>query len=177
MTDTVSTRRTGEIVPLTDNDLRAIDNFDAAFRFIEDNYGDIQDISGVLGTGFTLLKSDDKARLLGMPFIIIEYRFHDGDFGDADFVAVHLVTKDNGKYIITDGSTGIRAQLQQLAADTGRFGGIVVHGGLRVSEYDTCAVKNCNLPRKASQNPCPSCGDESEKRGKGETYYISTDSE
>ena len=95
-------------------------------RFTDDQLAEIQsfndlsalfDAEGVTvdsledyGTGFEVVESKDQ--LIGKPFIILEWRFNDGDYGV--FVSALLVTEDNRKMILNDGSSGIRAQLESV---------------------------------------------------------------
>lgn len=90
------------------------------------------------GTGFNVV---DKSRLVGVPFRILEWKENDGgDYGT--FVSVLLVTGNNEKIVINDGSTGVAEQLHKVAERRiakGRalpFAGLDVPRGLRVSEYD-----------------------------------------
>jgi hypothetical protein len=97
------------------------------------------------GSGFSVV---DKATLVGVPFLVIEWRFNTGSYGgseDADgvFVSVTAVTKANDKVIFNDGSTGICAQLQMVTegrvakgiATDKAHAGLVCEKGLSVSQY------------------------------------------
>lgn len=88
------------------------------------------------GDGFTLL--DDKSRLLGTPFVITNGRLHDGDFGT--FAILHVVTLSEngeitGRYIVNDGSTGIRDQWQEISAKIAPGAVVMCRHGLRKSDY------------------------------------------
>jgi hypothetical protein len=77
----------------------------------------------------------DKADLVGVPFMIVDIRVNPkGEFGE--FVSVCGLVEDPDKrpFVINDGSTGLAEQAKGLVAD-GRKAGILVRGGLRVSEY------------------------------------------
>jgi hypothetical protein len=91
--------------------------------------------SGEYGDGFSLLK--DKNALCGVPFLILSQKFHDGDFSKA-FVVLHVVTKHNEKFIIVDGSTGIRDQVELWSnqSKTGHIMGTIVENGLTRSDYE-----------------------------------------
>jgi hypothetical protein len=125
-------------------DLRDIKSFDDAMALAAQTLGaeSIVDASDVLGNGFTILQKSDKDRLIGMPFIILSYDFHIGDFGTTEdggngyYVSIMLVTKDGGRYILNDGGTGIYAQLDEHNGRSQTPGGLVVNGGLRKSEYE-----------------------------------------
>lgn len=90
------------------------------------------------GTGFKVV---DKATLVGQPFLIIEWRFNDGDFGGRQFVSVAAVTKDDRKVIFNDGGTGVCKQLAtvtQQRRDRGHRNpqaGLLVESGLTATSY------------------------------------------
>jgi len=76
----------------------------------------------------------DKDELLGVPFLVLDYGFHVGDYGDEGFVSVSAITDKNRKIVFNDGSSGIRAQLRELEAKGIRTA-IICKAGLRKSEY------------------------------------------
>lgn len=101
-----------------------------------------------LGDGFQLL--DDKDRLIGIPLIVMEWSFNDGDFGE--FVSARIVASFGGdafgRYIINDGSTGFYRQMREFTDDrierakvgdfqSDPYAGLVVRKGLRKSTYMT----------------------------------------
>src|SRR5260221_13764104 len=53
----------------------------------------------------------DKSMLCGVPFLIVAVKMNVGDNGD--FVTLLVLTKSGDRYIVNDGSTGIRDQLTQ----------------------------------------------------------------
>ena len=75
----------------------------------------------------------DKDALIDVPFIITKWTFRDGDFGP--YVAALVITKDDEKFVVTDGSTGIFVQLQALHAE-GKSGGVFCPKGIRRSDYE-----------------------------------------
>lgn len=80
-----------------------------------------------------------KDALIGTPFIILEYGFTASDqYGQGkEFSWVRAMRMDNGERIaFADGSTGIYAQLRDLADKTDQYGGVMCRNGLRVSRYD-----------------------------------------
>ena len=89
----------------------------------------------------------DKRDLLGVPFIIADFRFLTGDYGE-DCVAVRAMTQDNVRIVFTDGSTGIRTQLKHYQQVKHRNGGIVCPNGLRVSEYEYTDPEGKTKPAK-----------------------------
>lgn len=157
----------------TDKELRSVGSFDDALALIQREYGDVVSVTEHLGNGFALLQRDQKAKLVDVPFLILHIRFSEGDYSDDGFVTMAVVTGKGERFILNDGSTGIRDQLFELVANNpGRYGGYQVPGGLRVSVYDTCF--GCGKPRPDAQEVCAGCGDTSTKRAPGETYYLNT---
>ena len=127
---------TGEITkrPFSDDELRNIESLDSLRALLGDKIGQATD----LGSGFAVLDSDDKRRLVGVPLMFVFWTFNDGDNGE--FVSAHVVQFDragkiNGKFIINDGSTGILAQLKEYSERTGSQRGLFVEKGLRASDY------------------------------------------
>lgn len=156
----------------SDDQMRAISSFDEAMAFVEQEYGTIHEIADYIGNGFTVLAPGRKSDLIGKEFIVIDWRVNDGDYGLYASLAV-VVREGNAKWIVNDGSSGIGSQLKQLTAEKGITGGLRVPGGLRVSEYDTCA--ECDRPRSPSEEACPHCGDALNRpRHKGSTFYLDT---
>lgn len=153
-----------------DNQLREVTTFDDAVALAVQAYGNVQSITEFeLGNGFKLVRDEDKDRLIGVTFIILHYAFNEGDFNE--FASCVLVTQ-NGDRLIFNGGVAIVDQLRDIAEGTGRYGGILVQHGLRKSEYKTCT--KCGKPRKPSATVCEECGDTSEKRASGATYYLDT---
>lgn len=152
--------------------LRSIVSFDDAAALTAEVHGNIVAAAEELGDGFTLIKDEDKARLVGLPLIFMQWSFHDGDFG-SQFVAARVVARNHdgsaSKYILNDGSTGICETLKKYTDNTGRTGGLYARHGLRASEYMYC---------EACQTVAPKVGDEAHrtagKHKKAATYYIDT---
>jgi hypothetical protein len=113
----------------TDDMYRDIKSLQDALTLARETYGEPQDVSEVLGNGFNVLPTADKGRLVGVPFLIMEWRFYQGDQGEA--VALMLVTEQGEKLIVNDGSTGIREQLKSLPRKP-----VIVRRGLVCSDYD-----------------------------------------
>jgi hypothetical protein len=158
---------------MEDDALRGVDSFAAALALAEQTYGDVLSFSGEMGNGFRILQ--DKAQLVSVRCLFLNWRFSEGDFGV--FVSAAVVTEDGSKYIVNDGSTGMYADLMEYSARTGRFGGMVADNGLRVSEYATCT--GCNSPRPSRVEVCTNtlhngsvCGDTDTGRGLSTTYYV-----
>lgn len=114
---------------LTDDDLANIVNFDDAIRALAALNLDAADSMADYGTGFEVV---DKEKLIGIPFIILQWAFHQSDLNDDGFVAAHVVTADGRKCIITDGSTGVCAQLRTVTEKREKAGKQNTHGALHV---------------------------------------------
>lgn len=126
--DTAVMRGTG----LSDEELRMVESFDDVVRMTG---GQVANIADEMGDGFSVL--DDKMRLIGAEFIIVKYGEHESEKSDGGkFTTIHVVTKEGGKYIVNDGSTGIHAQMSEKFGPDGEpFKFLYVPRGLRVSEY------------------------------------------
>lgn len=153
--------------PIPDDDaLRGITNIEDAIAIASAQWGQISDYAEEYGTGFTVL--EDKNALVDKPFLALAWRINEGDFGG--FVSMIAVTQEGGKFIVNDGGDGIFRQLYNVTANEGRNGGLWVSGGLRRSEYSTCA--NCDRPRRPSEAECMVCSDKNEARHRASTYYL-----
>lgn len=73
-----------------------------------------------------------KGRLVGVPLIIVDWRSSPGRFGK--MYSLRVVTKNNERLVIVDGSTGIAAQMDAVVK-SGYTGAIGCPNGLRVSRY------------------------------------------
>lgn len=87
---------------------------------------------------------EDKAHLVGVPFVGLRWRFNAGDAGE--FVSLEVITEDGRRLIINDGSTGIYRQLKRLTDETGRTTGIACKKGLRRSDYTYTDEKGESRP-------------------------------
>lgn len=158
----------GWLEPWEAEDLAGIESWDDAVALIELRYGALEDVADVLGDGFTLIQN--KAKLVDVPMLLLNWRLQKGDFGP--FVTVHAFAKNPAndfkpwKVIFNDGSRGIADQLAEFTKTRERSGGLRASHGLRVSEYDFC--DDC---RKAAVEEC---GQEGHKTGKASTYYLDT---
>lgn len=113
--------------------LSDIGSFDDALKLAREMYGEAAVVAAadVIGDGFRLL--DNKDQLIEVPFLALAWDFHQGDHGE--FVSVKVVTRDGLKFVLNDGSTGIRDQLMQYSADKSQYGGLFCMKGLRRSDY------------------------------------------
>lgn len=95
---------------------------------------EVASIANVLGNGFGVVS--DKMLLVNRPFVILKYGTHMSEQTGGEFATIHVVTSDGEKWIINDGSTGIKAQLEQIKNEHGTVCPLRVPRGLRVSEYE-----------------------------------------
>lgn len=159
----MATTKDVEKVKFTDAELGALTDFESVGELLKSRGVPFESFEQY-GTGFRVL--DDKSKLIGVPFIILESRFSKGDKGE--FCSLVIVTKgtkltvggvETAKLIINDGSTGIRLQMHEVI-ETRKEKGIDpdlplwVGGGLRVSRYDYTDEKTGEV-------------------SKAETYYLS----
>ncbi|MCA9340351.1 MAG: hypothetical protein KDA17_05545 [Candidatus Saccharibacteria bacterium] len=119
----------------TESDLTAIKSFNDVGAFLKQE-GILTDSLKDYGNGFEVL--DNKASLIDVTFVILDYRFSKGDNGE--FVSLTVVTKDNRKLIVNDGSTGVRDQIKAIAQQRLERGipdkrPIMVEHGLKGSTY------------------------------------------
>jgi len=121
----------------TDNILATMTDFDSVKAIFESANVAVESFDDY-GTGFKVVKKD---ALIGIPMILVEWRFSVGDYGN--FVSVAAVTKHGDKVIFNDGSTGIRAQLEMVTEQRNEKqhptpqAGLLVNEGLTRSDYTT----------------------------------------
>lgn len=112
-------------------DWSGIDTAADAFKALADLGINVTNASDY-GDGFKLLESKDKRKLVDVPFICVNARIANGDFGD--FSILHVLTQNNDKYILVDGSAGIHRQVQTYGRAV--FIGLMCENGLTVSDYE-----------------------------------------
>lgn len=115
--------------------LRNVHSFEDAVALTRSVVGEVQDAAEVIGSGFIVLPTDQKSRLVGVKFVILSVDFSPGDNGP--FASMMVVTENGERLIVNDGSTGIYAQLEEWSVrlPAGQvLGGLVVRG-LRRSDY------------------------------------------
>lgn len=141
MTETTLPARRAALIG--DQQLADIHSWDDLGRLINANNVTLESLADY-GSG--VIVASDKDKLLGVPFVIVSYAFHEGDMGP--FVSATIVTKnpvvidgsDASKLVVNDGSTGILSQLLAIEAKRVERGvdlnPIYCRGGLRKSVYD-----------------------------------------
>lgn len=132
---------TDELAVETRFDATGTMSFDAANDLREVTFADLAKMQGVanaadlLGDGFTLLP--DKNKLVDVQFIIVGCKFVAGDYG-SEFAVLRVVTANNERLVVTDGSTGIRDQMRAYldkVKDSGTVPAALFVNGLRRSDY------------------------------------------
>lgn len=119
----------------TVSELRNVETWQDAIALLQNKGIEVHQASDVLGDGFALVDSKSKRRLVGVPFIILSYSFVKSEkIKGKEFVTVRLVTRNNERLIINDGSTGVYEQLK-MCHESG-IESLFVTKGLRVSEYE-----------------------------------------
>ena len=122
---------------LNEDAMMEVNSFEAALAILN-AAGVVAESISDFGAGFTVV---DKARLVNVPFVILEWRFNTSEFNDAGFVSLSVVTKNDDKWIINDGSTGILQQLIRVTRIRRQRkhatpqNGLAVPAGLSVSNY------------------------------------------
>jgi hypothetical protein len=150
-----------------------ISSWDDAVRLAQGEFGTVLQIHDTeLGDGFRVASEEDERRLIGVPLMLLEWRWNDGDFGE--YVSVVAIAQgENGqatKWIINDGSTGIREQIRDFETKYERNGGLMVRNGLRVSDYHT----DLDTGMPISKKDVVEYHKDGRKTGKGHTFYLDT---
>lgn len=117
----------------TNDELLNITDFQSAVDLIMQKGGDVALAHEVIGNGFALL--DDKKKLVDVPFIVLQWKFNAGTFGE--FATMLVITQKNEKFIVSDGS-GIPDQLKEVTERLNRTAGLAVAHGLVASDYLFC---------------------------------------
>lgn len=115
------------------DELAGIKSFDDALALVKEKMGDssVGVADQEIGDGFKLLENKDL--LSSVECLFVTWDFHQGDHGE--FVSAKVVTIDGAKYIVNDGSSGIRDQLMSYSAKKNSQGGLFCRKGLRRSDY------------------------------------------
>ncbi len=156
--------------------LRGIDSFETAAELYAETYG--QQITFVqeteLSDGFTHYKdsSQIKPRLVGVPVMLLEWKFVERT--DGDFVFIRALVKTNDgliKVSFTDGSkTGVYGELKDFTGLTRRTGGLVLPCGFRVSHFKYSE----DLGRAVSPQEALKLVSDGKKVGDATIYYLDT---
>lgn len=150
----------------SNDELAAVETWDDIINLVADKV-DVDFADKVLGDGFSVIPTEDKEELVGVPMLLIDWRFISGDMGD--FVSIRAAARmENAnsehalrKIIINDGSTGIMRQLRDFTSKTGKAAGMVVKRGLRISDYEVDQID-------------PKTGQPTGRKIPARTYYLDT---
>jgi len=118
--------------------MQSIRSFDDAIALLESEGIEVVS-SEQFGDGFSVANKDS---LVGVPFLVLNMRWADGDHGE--FVIIHTMTKTGVKSIIVDGSTGIYKQSLEYRR-VGKIQGVFIREGLIRSTYDYTDEKTGEL--------------------------------
>lgn len=163
----LQTRASG--VPMTQEDLASIGSIDDALVALQNAGIVARRASDELGDGFVLLDDNGKRTLVGTPFLIIGASESEGDYGKT-MVTLRLITGDNRKYVINDGSTGIREQVVGYLENHDTIAGLMVDKGLRASDYRYCG--DCKTVNRKNAVKCKQC--DGNDLTPATTYYLDT---
>lgn len=138
-----------EVVPaqtrLSDDDLERMSSYaDVAAYATEAGLAAV-DVSDY-GTGVELLDKNGKNRLVGVEFLILDWQWRTGDFAEEGYVSLTLMTKDGSKYVLNDGSTGIREDVRRLERKIGGKAIVKVGKGLSRGDYTYVAPDGTETP-------------------------------
>lgn len=114
-----------------------------------------------------------KDYLIDRPFFCVDVAFRKDADTQRPFAVLHVITKDNEMFYVTDGSTGMMRQLAQIVGERLENGhpspyeGFLIANGLRKSDY--LLVKD----EKGATVPAPANYPADGKiEGKATTYYL-----
>lgn len=97
---------------LAGNELHGIETYADAVQYLLHN--DVISVDQATELhGFGLLPGRDKEKLVGVPFMIIEYEFRVGR-DNSNFVECAIVTTRDERHLMRDSSKGIYVQLKSL---------------------------------------------------------------
>lgn len=142
----------------SDEELSSVKSFEDALATVASVSEGVLEQIGDYGNGFIVLK--DKDALVGVPFIVMAWTFHPSEFKDennlpTEFVSAYVVTKNDEKWVLNDGSTGIRDQLAKVTSkriesgdEVNAFRGLACPQGLSKSEYTYVDDKGREIPAK-----------------------------
>lgn len=119
----------GKTVEVPIDDLRNLSVADLA------SYPTVQ-ASEAIGTDQFGPILQNKSELVGKPFVVVHWEFHKSEEYGGEFVSLWVLTNDDAKYIVNDGSTGICDQLRELTDDQGVDSMLVCPHGFRRSDYE-----------------------------------------
>lgn len=122
---------------LSANAFTEVETWDDALALAQNTFGHLVSAEEA-GDGTELI---DKNDLVGVPFLIVNVSFSRSEFDDGRFYATARgITKDNRKFVVSDGSVGFCMQLAYLADKFNRRGGFLISKGLTRSDYSPTIV-------------------------------------
>jgi len=118
-------------------DLDEVVDFDALVAAANEALGAENVVA--ISSNYVVLNGKDKERLIGVPFLIRKATPSADKLTGQPYMVLHVVTKDNEQYVVTDGSSGIYQQVTDLIDKHGRDYAFLVANGLRSSTYGVTA--------------------------------------
>lgn len=131
---------------IPDEVLNKLTDTSAVAEFFESQNAELEDYADEYGSGFEILERKDK--LVDVPFLVVSWTFNTSkDYPNPDgtpgvFVTAYVITEKGDKYIVNDGSTGIRNDLYRVTELRRQKGSqnsqtaLMVRKGLRRSDYN-----------------------------------------
>lgn len=127
-----STGETSKDVAVSGIEWGKVDNLADARALLESHYGAVLSSSNLFGDGAEFIK--DKNVMVGVAFIILDFRFVVDPDTEREYVSVLVMNGEGKKARFNDGSTGVYAQLKKVHEEYGVIG-ITCKNGLRKSDY------------------------------------------
>lgn len=111
----------------TDDQLRDIVDFDDFLAALGEDALNAEDF---LGTGAEPLVKDELSRLVGVPLILLQWNFTESKQHASWFAYIECIDHHNNRYCFTQGAkNGMRDELYELSARTGKFNNLVCKKG------------------------------------------------
>lgn len=151
----------------SNDELRSINNAEDIATLLG---GQIVNAADEMGNGFSIMESEQKDRLCGVPIVLLSATVNIGDHGL--FISAYVAEMNKqgqvvGKWIVNDGSmkSGMGQQVKEYIDTKGALRGLFFPNGLRRSEYTFCST--CN---SVGGNHADDCKDP--KSSPAATYYL-----
>lgn len=132
---------------LTDEMLSSVNGIEDVDAYLAQFGAEAEDFAEY-GTGFVPVP--DKMRLVGTRFVILAWRFGEGDHGG--YVRAAIVDEYGKRWLLSDGGKGIYRQLRRVTRLRVQRGsavsqvGLACKGGLSVSSYDYVDEAGRSIP-------------------------------
>lgn len=112
---------------------------------------------------------EDKRQLIKVPFLLLAVKWNEGDNGP--FVTLFIMKQDGTRYIVNDGSTGIRDQLTKRYEDALASEFTVTERGNKITKEPVVVKMMCRKGFRVSEyNYTDGFGE----TNRAATYYVDT---